>query len=928
MASLTSRFGLHKFGGGIGGAITDDGSAFTAIDPDVIDAILHAFETHNHQGGARLGDPSTAPSLSLATTGGALAANTTYYYRVSFIDEFGLETAASDEVWQSTPGTVDKPGAPIVITGSGGSLNPGVYYFGLTAIANDNETSLGPVVPVTITDQFTAIITFPVIPTGSDHISVWRQGPNEVFFSRIATVVSTDTSYTDDGSVASDPLAYDPSHQPPSTNLTNATNVITITAPDPTTVAADPSLVKGWRIYRTTVSGSYPAQSLLAEVRTTVNEDGTGGLVTTFADNGGVVLSQGYPLSLSQTLTPTVAIAVAALAEVVADLPAAGEFQDGTLAITTSDDTLWASLSDTWVAIGGSAEEPSFIHTAGMSHAVGTSGDAVQVYGVTTSVDSGGHDLTYVGAVEIGTGDQFQVNTDGTFSFYVSLSASGYTAGDLIQVDASVMNSGSVFSAFVPNFSTLLPVRSDGTCVGTLNMPPMHLKAGMRVAFVATPYYASAHDALTVYVGADMLNGKAAKAEVYPAVVGTSATPSTASIDVAWTVRGTDVDYTILTYDLSTGVVTDTATGVTSSPHTISGMSPGSYSILILARKVGTDTLEIYSTPAVVSATIAALVPPVPGPYSTAFTGVTDGTLLSAFDSDHWNDANGNPSGILSITSTHLHNSGTGGPRFGLLDLGVANKSISFTHGAAASGSPLVVYLATDSALGNPNVSLGLDGSTTAPVIDHYASGGAHTAITMTATGAASDYRGSTDSIEVRINGTTVTIFQSGTSVWTATLPSASPGTHYGFGFFNNAHYIDNLLVTYVPNFSVTPTDSHSGAPDIASSLVGSILFDTTSFTNTESAPWDIGFHNSAWVKYICTTSGTAQVDTIGTPVDTYLYVLDHTGATVIEDDNGGGNATSAARFSCASGETYYIAVATVGSGGTTDMRLNFNVPG
>lgn len=927
---LTSRFGLHKYGGGLGGSITDDGQAFTARDPDIHDAILAAFENHIHDGGARLGDPDEAPSLALATTGGTLAANTTYYYVVSFIDQFGLETVCSSEVFASTPGTVDKPGAPVVVTAAGGTLPTGVYYYGLTAISGGNETSLGPVTPVTITDQNTVTITFPVFPTGADHISIWREGPTESFFSRIDTVDLSSDTYTDDGTILADPIAYDPSHQPPAVNLTNATSVITVTSPDATTVAEDPSLVKAWRIYRTTVSGSYSAQSLLAEVRTTVNMDGTGGLVTTFADTGSVALTTGTPLSISQTLTPTKTVSVASIADVVGDLPDAAQFQDGTLAITTTDDTIWAALSGEWVAIGG-VRDPGYIRTAAQSYTVTTSATAIKIYNAETARDADGHDLTYVGAIDASAGDQIQVNTDGVYTFYLNLAGTGYTAGDQVEIDLTVNNVGSKFpSSGAPNFSVLLPVRTDGTVLGVAQTPPLHLQAGMRISFLMTPYFASAHADIDVYVGADMVGGKPSNFEVYPGPAGGAITaPSSSSFNVAWTTRVADTDYTVVTYDLATGLPFDLAHSLTSSPHLVTGVDhTGNYQAYVLARKTATDGLEIYSSP--VALTREAVIPPTPGPYFTDFTGVTDGTTLVGYDAAHWNDANGNLSGILSITSTHLHNSGTAGPRAGLLNVGQVSKQIAFTHAAPSSGSPLIVYLATDNALGNPRVYVSLDGTTTAPVIDHYNAAGTHTAITMTATGAATSYTGSSAAISILIHGTVVELFENGTSVWSGTLPSAVVETFAGFGLPNNAHSVDDILIAYVPNTGITPNNTHTSAPDIASALVGSLIFDSTAFTAAEGAPWDTGEFNTGWVKYICTVSGRVQLDTIGTPsaADSFLYVLDHLGASVESDDNAGGNNAAALWFAATSGETYYIGMGTTVSGGSSTYRLNFVVPG
>ncbi len=84
----------------------------------------------------------------------------------------------------------------------------------------------------------------------------------------------------------------------------------------------------------------------------------------------------------------------------------------------------------------------------------------------------------------------------------------------------------------------------------------------------------------------------------------------------------------------------------------------------------------------------------------------------------------------------------------------------------------------------------------------------------------------------------------------------------------------------------------------------------------------------SVWFRWTPQVSGMAQIDTIGSSLDTALAV--YTGTTlagltkVVEDDQSGGLNTSKALFSVVSGTTYHIAVGDAGSsrlGGTIALR-------
>lgn len=306
--ALTPRFGLTHFGVNADGGLSDDGYKFTDRDRLVIDRILGAFENHNHVGGERLQDPGDAePTLELLPDG-ELPSGVTFFYRVSYLDRYGLETAAGPEVSIEMPGSVLPPGAPSTNAEAGGALEEGLYFYAFTGHSGENETQMGPPSTVQITDwksvQLTALEGFPV---GTEEVSVWRQGPMESGFTRLVTVPVANHEealdvYLDDGSIPSDPCPCDPENMPPDVNLTNATNAVRIVIPQED---LDPgTLVRRWRVYRTTESGQYGDASLVAEVVDTVDEEG-GTLVNEYIDTGEGDLTPGHPLRVSQTLLPS-----------------------------------------------------------------------------------------------------------------------------------------------------------------------------------------------------------------------------------------------------------------------------------------------------------------------------------------------------------------------------------------------------------------------------------------------------------------------------------------------------------------------------------------------------------------------------------------------------------------------------------------------
>lgn len=308
----TDRFGLSTFGPRMPGtSIDDDGGKFSDSDRLLLDRILQQFESHSHQaGGTRLGDPSAAPTANLLSSGGSLPGGRTYAYAVTFIDQFGMETAPSPTVTVTTPSAVSAPLAPDVQTAVGGSLVAGTYYYGITYLTADGgETSMSnPNVATVVAGEGSVIVAWGDLPSAVTQVSVWRRPTSKTYFTRIATVGGTGA--TDDGSVLDDPCACEPENQPPDTDETSSSSSVTVTlsSADQAVLNASGSTLQGWCLYRTELVGSWPGQALVQRValHTTADDPDTP-FVTSWTDIGDDLL-YGAPPSRSQTLQPPTAI--------------------------------------------------------------------------------------------------------------------------------------------------------------------------------------------------------------------------------------------------------------------------------------------------------------------------------------------------------------------------------------------------------------------------------------------------------------------------------------------------------------------------------------------------------------------------------------------------------------------------------------------
>ena len=287
----TEHFGFTRLGEGE--PLSKNGWSLTDANMVALDDILYALENHTHSTAGRLQDPVGAPTLSTVTNGGILPPDTTFYYLVSYVDQWGLETASSIEADITTPIQVVAPTGPSVsVEGSSGSLQAGVYLYSLTAITSGGgETTGSSAMQVRITSGSSnrVLLEMPDMPTGAVAFRVYRSRPGQ---SQIYYLTQTDVDIYDDGS-----LTEDTSITLPGYNSTNATTGVEVTVPG----GLFPTGTVAWRLYRSTEPGIYDGFNFIGEI-SDKEAPGDEFPITAFIDNGETLL-QGQPREVSSTIS-------------------------------------------------------------------------------------------------------------------------------------------------------------------------------------------------------------------------------------------------------------------------------------------------------------------------------------------------------------------------------------------------------------------------------------------------------------------------------------------------------------------------------------------------------------------------------------------------------------------------------------------------
>lgn len=280
MAGRTDHYDLSTLS--VGDSLQLDSYKYSTRDRQTIDRLLYqGAVAHVHDGSTGLLEaPDLGPSLVLDDTQGVIPAGTRVYYKYTYVDVYGNETAASPEAYVETAQPVAAPNAPtLTVTTTGGTLVAGNYYYVLTAYetattqetlgTNPNWITVG-----TATTTNTITLTMPSLPSGADGFNIYRKKPGGLAYYWIASTTST-TTYVDTG------LDDDCNRVLPTQNTTEMSNAVEITLP-----GATPTVPEGftWKIYRTYTAGLY-GNSLVTHVVEETTE-GSGIITPTYLDLG------------------------------------------------------------------------------------------------------------------------------------------------------------------------------------------------------------------------------------------------------------------------------------------------------------------------------------------------------------------------------------------------------------------------------------------------------------------------------------------------------------------------------------------------------------------------------------------------------------------------------------------------------------------
>lgn len=253
----TENFGFTRIGEGE--PFEKNGWAFTDADRTTLDDLLHALENHTHSAEPRLADPDGAPSLALVVDGGILPPDTTLYYQVAWVDQWGLETASSLEADLTTPGEIDSPTSPLgTVETASGTLGVGTYGYVITAVSSDGGETTGSArtdVPITSGSTNRIQLTMPELPVGAVSFRVYRSRPGQGQLYYLTE--TSQASIYDDGSVLEDSTITLPGY-----NTTNNSSAVEVTVPG----GVIPAGVVAWRLYRSLTPGVYDGYNLVAEV--------------------------------------------------------------------------------------------------------------------------------------------------------------------------------------------------------------------------------------------------------------------------------------------------------------------------------------------------------------------------------------------------------------------------------------------------------------------------------------------------------------------------------------------------------------------------------------------------------------------------------------------------------------------------------------
>ena len=195
--------------------------------------------------------------------------------------------------------------------------------------------------------------------------------------------------------------------------------------------------------------------------------------------------------------------------------------------------------------------------------------------------------------------------------------------------------------------------------------------------------------------------------------------------------------------------------------------------------------------------------------------------------------------------------------------------------------------------------------------------------ISWTASAASSyDYAVDQNNGNAPLSGTTIT----NTILTNVNVPSLSGGTNYYFHIRSHCTATDSSAWVSVP-FSIASSCGNAAVLAVGSTTTGNnATFSDVTPPSGSCGSGFSGFHNAAWYKIVPPVSGTVAVSTVGnTDFDSYLRVYsgDCSNLSCVGfDDDYGGSSNSYLTFPATAGTSYFILMASYGSGETGNFSL------
>lgn len=291
---------------GAGDSLSEDDYAFTHRNISNIDAKSYlGAEGHHHDGKAvPVSDPNIAPSVALVTGSGSIPGGRTIRYKFTWVDAFGQETGASPERVITTPSPVSPPLAPSISNVTGGTLQPGSYFYVLTAYKDASTLETIPGTRAYITMPLSATLKsvrlhFPSLPPGATGFNIYRRSPGSMRFQWLTSVnmnlATPPTDFVDTGV-----LVEDCNRTVPQRNTTANQNAVRISIP-----GATPIVPAGftWKLYRTYTLNDWDSSLLHWVVEQT--SDNSGILETSYTDLGQATSSGKFPAHTELAASPS-----------------------------------------------------------------------------------------------------------------------------------------------------------------------------------------------------------------------------------------------------------------------------------------------------------------------------------------------------------------------------------------------------------------------------------------------------------------------------------------------------------------------------------------------------------------------------------------------------------------------------------------------